>query len=275
MRINFFCDVDGTLLPFGKGLPESALRAIEKVQSLGHRVFVATGRSKKEMDPRLSSIKFDGGVYSAGATVEYKDEVIFSKRMTSDEISFLFDYAKRNDFLCLIQADDATYMTEEAYSFFIDSMKKYIGGVIDVPSFKIYKTFPREHISVCKFLLLSKNGSGDRLRVDLKNSFQVVDNTLGFPQSVLAEICLLNITKATGIERMMEYLNEDMSSTVAIGDGANDIEMVASSGFGIAMGNGSEGVKLKAKFISTSVEEDGLKNALEMALSFYGCKREE
>ena len=60
MRLNFFFDVDGTLLPFGKGLPESALEAILDAKSRGHRIFVCTGTSPSEMDKALSPIPFDG-----------------------------------------------------------------------------------------------------------------------------------------------------------------------------------------------------------------------
>lgn len=268
MKLNFFCDVDGTLLPFGKGLPESALKEIEKVQREGHSVFVATGRNKKEMDPRLSIINFDGGVYSAGATVEYKNKEIFRKRMTESDISFLLSYAEKKSFYSLIQTDEGTYMTQESYDFFISSMKKYIGGVITVPNLIVYSgEIPKTHAPVCKFLFLSSEHKGEDMRTELKGKYQVVDNTVGLPQSDMAEICQLGITKATGIKEMLKYLGEDISSSVAIGDGANDNEMIEEAGLGIAMGNADDDVKRRADYVTTDVCDNGLKNALEYAIT--------
>ena len=94
MRLNFFFDVDGTLLPFGKGLPESALKAILDAKIKGHRVFVSTGRSPSEMDKALSPIPFDGGVYSAGCLVIAEGKILEDRGYTKDQVNEVLSYLK-------------------------------------------------------------------------------------------------------------------------------------------------------------------------------------
>lgn len=61
---------------------------------------------------------------------------------------------------------------------------------------------------------------------------------------------------------MAEYLGLDISETMAFGDGGNDISIIREAGIGVAMGNANEEVKAMADYVTSSVDEDGVKNAL-------------
>lgn len=67
--------------------------------------------------------------------------------------------------------------------------------------------------------------------------------------------------KGTGIARVCEILDMDIGDTFAFGDSANDIGLIRAAGIGVAMGNGSEDVKLEADYVTTSVTKDGIWNA--------------
>ena len=69
--------------------------------------------------------------------------------------------------------------------------------------------------------------------------------------------------KGKGLHAMAKFLGLDISETMAFGDGGNDITIIQESGIGVAMGNAGEEVKAVADFVTTSVDEDGVKNALE------------
>lgn len=72
MKTCIFLDIDGTLLDHEIGIQESSRTAIAQAQANGHRVCLATGRPKTEMDEEILSIPFDGYIYSCGAMVEQR-----------------------------------------------------------------------------------------------------------------------------------------------------------------------------------------------------------
>ena len=267
-RLNFFFDVDGTLLPFGKGLPESALKAILDAKAKGHRIFVSTGRSPLEMDPRLSPIPFDGGVYAGGCTVIYQGKTVYRRRCTEEERETLLSYLEKEGILSLIQCDEGTYASAESFEYFKELLIKANGNVIDVPGLVITDHLPVT-AEISKIVCVSPSGEVDKIRKDLEGPFHVIDNTLGIDNAIMCEICLPYSDKGSGIRNLMAYLKEDMKTAVGVGDGANDVEMIEYCGLGIAMGNASECAKEAADYVTTSVESDGIKNAIDYALGVY------
>ena len=69
--------------------------------------------------------------------------------------------------------------------------------------------------------------------------------------------------KGKGLEAMASYLNIAISQTMAFGDGGNDVAILKRAGIGVAMGNAGDGAKAAADYITTSVDEDGVWNALK------------
>ena len=65
-------------------------------------------------------------------------------------------------------------------------------------------------------------------------------------------------SKARGIAHAVEKLGIDMSKVMAFGDSFNDLEMLSTVGFGVAMGNGEDAAKSAAQFVCPSVDEDGV-----------------
>ena len=268
MRLNFFFDVDGTLLPFGKGLPESALEAILDAKNRGHRIFVSTGRSPSEMDKAISPIPFDGGVYSAGCLVIAEGKILEERSYSRKQVEEVLTYLKEMGQLTMIQTSNGTYMPSKAYEFFKESLIKNNGISIKIPGLVVSDSVP-EDLDVKKILVLSPSGRVDEVRRDLGDRYNIVDNTVGIRQSDMAEICLMGVDKGSGIKTILSYYGDERISSVGVGDGANDIEMIEYAGLGIAMGNADECLKVKADWISTDANQDGIRNAIEYAEKVY------
>lgn len=262
----FFFDVDGTLLPFGKSIPDSAVYSIKAAQALGSRCFIASGRSIAEL-PRFPMLAFDGYICSAGATIIVDDKLIYSAHIERGAFDSLFRYLSEKGFYVISQTDKATYLSKDAWDMFTRQLMKHIGRLVELNGLVISDTVPGDE-DVKKVLFLSDDdGYGvDRVRKEIDPMFTVVNNTVGLPQEIMAEIVLSGISKATGIEKVLSYFGVDRSDSVAIGDGSNDIEMVEYADIGIAMGNSSGDLKAVADYITTDIEEDGIKNAIFYAL---------
>ena len=261
----FFFDVDGTLLPFGKEIPESTREALRLIRENGSRSFLATGRSLIEIPEAVKALGFDGGVYSAGATVVADGRTVFRRRMSEEECGTILEFCHSHGFRLLMQSDDGTYISEEDLRYWQSLLYKHVGRLLDIPGLKATYEIPS---SIIKLLYIC-NGDGvdvEDVAAEVPEGFSVVANTVGLPSRLMGEIVLSDITKATGIDAVLDCYGGSINEAVAIGDGANDIEMVQHAGLGVAMGNADAALKAVADYITDNITDDGLLNAVKFAL---------
>ena len=62
-----------------------------------------------------------------------------------------------------------------------------------------------------------------------------------------------------------------LEKTVAIGDSDSDWDMVSYAGIGIAMGNGTPSLKERAKYVTKTMEEQGVAYAIDCLLAGDVC----
>ena len=68
--------------------------------------------------------------------------------------------------------------------------------------------------------------------------------------------------KVEGIRKFLQREGIAVEETIAFGDAENDIEMLKFAGIGVAMGNGEEGAKQAADYITADIDDDGVAKAL-------------
>ena len=91
-----------------------------------------------------------------------------------------------------------------------------------------------------------------------RNEFYVVRS-----QKYLVEVLKKGVNKAFGLEKLAQKLNILPSEIAAIGDAANDIEMLEYAGLAIAMGNASEEVKAISDIVTDTNENNGVIKAID------------
>lgn len=62
----------------------------------------------------------------------------------------------------------------------------------------------------------------------------------------------------------MNKLGISQGEVMSIGDQENDITMIEYAGMGVAMGNATEHIKEIANYTTTTNNEDGVANAIQM-----------
>ena len=82
-------------------------------------------------------------------------------------------------------------------------------------------------------------------------------------QKYLVEVLTKGVNKAFGLEKLAQKLNIQPSEIAAVGDAANDIEMLEYAGLAIAMGNASEEVKAIADIVTDTNENNGVIKAID------------
>ena len=91
---------------------------------------------------------------------------------------------------------------------------------------------------------------------------RLTDCTVGRWHPAFADITAKGADKGEGLLAMTKYLGLNPRHTMAFGDGGNDSSMIRMAGIGIAMGNAMDSLKQEADYFTTSVDEDGIMNAL-------------
>ena len=75
------------------------------------------------------------------------------------------------------------------------------------------------------------------------------------------DITVQGADKGNALKQMSKHLGIGLEECIAFGDGGNDMTILQTAGIGVAMGNAYEGVKAVADYVTTSVDEDGIRNA--------------
>lgn len=255
-------DIDGTLIYRGRReVTDAVTTALKALQQKGVVVILATGRAPFACVPEAlgTDMKPDYRVCANGACIlDAQDTPVYENRMDVEQIQALVDYAQQHDFQLNFTYED-NYYAYVGYEGFLRYYKNLIGSdshlkdgtdgtrhLISLP-YGAYTTMPPE--AAREFC---------RQRSDLKMLESV-------PGSF--DIARIEIDKAEGIGRVLQYEGIPWEQVVAVGDGENDIEMLERAGVGIAMGNAPPQVRAAADDVAPSIEEDGVLYVIEKYFS--------
>jgi hydroxymethylpyrimidine pyrophosphatase-like HAD family hydrolase len=78
-----------------------------------------------------------------------------------------------------------------------------------------------------------------------------------------ADITAKGNTKQKGMDEIIRYFELLREETMAFGDGGNDVSMLCHAAIGVAMGQASDEVKQFADYVTNSVDDNGIRNALK------------
>ena len=76
------------------------------------------------------------------------------------------------------------------------------------------------------------------------------------------EISPREATKAAGLVRLCALLGIDVSRSLAVGDGGNDLDLMRAAGLSVAMGNATDAVKAAADAVTEDCDHDGAAKAV-------------
>ena len=232
----FFLDIDGTLFN-GKCVTESVIEAINRARGLGHKVFINTARAYIGMPKQIYTMPFDGFVNSYGLEIFADQKFIHRRFLTKETVYRVAEYGFKNNIRLYFEGEVCiTVNFESDMGFSPKNMEEFRSMLGDS--------------KVCKFVL--KQPLTDEQKVYFSDEF------IFYGYEGIAK----GYSKSYGIKLVEEYYGIPHENTVAMGDTNPDIDMVVSSGIGVAMGNGSENLKNAAKYITKSVSEDGVAFAI-------------
>lgn len=263
-KIIFF-DIDGTLVAFQGGMPESAKEALQTAKANGHRIVLCTGRSRNQIYPWLLEEGFDGIVAAAGAYVEGDGKIIFHHTMERAAIQKAVRFFREQNAVYGFQTATGTVVhkdqLEEMHQVFAD---------MGVDLEKIAQIFAGQRVEegedfypeVEKLMYYKCPKTVEEVRKIFLPEMDVTSSSFEEPDESSGEVTAAGITKATGMQKMVEYFGMKQEDTVAFGDGPNDFEMMQYAKIGVAMGNSVKALKQLAYMVTDDVESDGIMHAM-------------
>lgn len=249
-----FFDIDGTLVSFETHeIPPSTILAMTQAKANGHKVFIATGRPPLIIT-NLGAIEhlIDGYVTTNGALCFVNNEVIACKSIPQDEARLVVeDSIEKNYGLIVIGEKDAAVLDPNGD---VDLIFRQHLAVENLNQAK-----PVEQVLQQRILQLTPFFDKD---YEQELMLRLPGCTSGRWHPAFTDVTALGADKGEGILTMAKHLGLDPEYTMAFGDGGNDSTMIRRAGIGVAMGNAIDELKKEADFVTTTVDEDGIRYAL-------------
>lgn len=246
-----FFDLDGTLVSFKTHtIPESTLRALDLLRRNGVKLFMASGRHRSMMY-QLGDLKFDGYVTINGCITYIDGKIIDKHPIPHDVVLKKLAYMDKHPMPSCFVCEDGLVM---------NYLNKDTDAIFELLAFPtpplqdLYKAV--ETRDVYQFISFCPQSED-----------AIMMNELGGCDSqrwhdLFTDIVPKGISKVMGIKAIENHMGITRDEIATFGDGGNDIEMLEYAGLGIAMGNAAPIVQSRANVVTSSVDEDGILNAV-------------
>lgn len=255
-------DLDGTLTNSNKEISSITKSSIMKLQKLGIKVVLASGRPTcgiVNIANELKLDKYSGYIlsYNGGQIINYSNkEIIYSSSVPSTFVPDLYTTSKeygltilsyKND--CIIcETNDNEYVQLES-------------RVNHMPIIKVKSFVEAIDIDVPKFLIVGEPSYAQQLETKLSEKYKNILNVYR-SEAFFLEVLPENIDKAYSLSQLLKHLNMTKDNLIAFGDGFNDLSMIKYAGLGVAMANAQDVIKQAADCITLSNDEDGIAHTL-------------
>ncbi len=251
-----FFDIDGTLVSFHTHeIPSSAIEALTAAKAKGIHIFIATGRPGIIIN-NLAALQernlIDGYITMNGGYCFVGEEVIYKSAIPATDVQTLMQYCSGRNIPCIAVGEHDICVCQPN-----DLVKQIFHDFLKVEILPV-KT-PEEAIQGREIFQMTPFITVEEER-EVLPSIPHCEIGRWFP--AFADVTAQGNTKQKGIDEIIRRFNIRLEETMAFGDGGNDISMLRHAGIGVAMGNANDDVKAAADYVTTTVDEDGIANAL-------------
>ncbi|MDO8583167.1 MAG: HAD-IIB family hydrolase [bacterium] len=237
------CDVDGTLM-LNKidGLPSKRVtRAINQAKKLLH-VGIASARPFIQADYLFNHLKLKGPSIVLGGSLiidAHSKKTLNEKALSKNEFIQICSILKKLKLPFYVNERNKQTLYFKNFQPSSNLLDVYVPKLSELIASALEKQFSN---------LVSL---GIHKATDWENNMLAVG------------IRSIKADKEHGVHEIARLLNIKTDEIIGVGDGHNDISLLAACGLKIAMGNAIPEIKTMADYIAPSVEEDGLAHVIE------------
>ena len=251
IKIIFF-DIDDTLRNSKTGfIPSTIPTAFKQLRDKGILTGIATGRGIFGVVPEIKALKPDFFVTLNGAYIEdKKGNVIYSNKIAKDKVEEYITWTKE------VGID---YGLVGSHAAKLSRRTEMISQAIDpiYPDLDVDPDFYQKE-DIYQMWTFENQGDDLILPESLASTLRMVRW-----HEHSSDVVPISGSKAAGVANVVDQLGLKPENVMVFGDGLNDLELFDYAGISIAMGVSHEKIKEKADYITKTLEEDGIFDALE------------
>ena len=251
IKIIFF-DIDDTLRNSKTGfIPSTIPTVFQQLREKGILTGIATGRGIFGVVPEIKALKPDFFVTLNGAYIEdKKGNVIYSNKIARDKVEEYIAWTKE------VGIDYGLVGSHEAK---LSRRTEMISQAID-PIYPDLEVDPDFYQKEDIYQMWSFEDQGDDLTLP-----ESLASTLRMVRwhEHSSDVVSISGSKAAGVAKVVDQLGLKPEIVMVFGDGLNDFELFDYAGISVAMGISHDKIKEKADYITKTLEEDGIFDALE------------
>lgn len=242
-----FLDLDGTLMAEKHLVPQRNLDAIDAARAKGHLVFLSTGRSLAHIpDTVTETVRCDGIITGNGALILMHGEVLQDVHMSHGLI---------------LRVGQSLFSHRECWALFEGKHKTY--AISADPAKRKPHQIPLECLEDLEQLRddhIQVIAIGETVPAGFAEQFS--DELTVIQCDGFTDVSMKGITKAVGMQKVLEATGVKPECTLAIGDGGNDRAMLLRAGVGVAMANAHPELLAVADDITASNLDCGVADAI-------------
>ena len=263
MRYKFVAiDMDGTLLNSHNQVSLRTRNAISRAKEKGVHIVLATGRILKSARIFAEDLQLENPILACNGAIILDEtrNVIYNRPLEIDLAKKIMELGREHNVYYHFYNEEYLYSNhyiKEIADYYSNNSQR-----IDVRVFEDENEILRDKdLNIFKFLFIDNDM--ERLN-NLRRDFSTIDGlniTKSWSNNI--EVMDFRASKGIGLEYLCNEMNISPDQVIAIGDSENDLPMLKYAGFGVAMGNGDERVKLEANYITETNDEDGVAKVIE------------
>ena len=249
-----FFDIDGTLVSFKTHeIPATTILALTQAKANGSRVYIATGRPPIIIT-NLGAIEhlIDGYITTNGALCFVGNKLVCCQPIPKEDVITCVEDAKEKGYSLIVVGRKDVAVLDPTGD--VDRIFRQMLAVKN-----INEASPLEDVLQQDILQLTPFFP---IEYEPKLLARMPRCVSGRWHPEFTDITANGADKGKGILAIAHHEGFDPSRTIAFGDGGNDTSMILQAGIGIAMGNAIDALKQQADYVTTSVDDDGILNAL-------------
>ncbi len=252
-----FFDIDGTIISEKtKKVPESTIEGLHKAREKGHYLFINTGRTVCALSPALKGLPFDGYLCGCGTYLLYRDQVLEKHEIPYERGVQIIDQMKEFKIEGVLEGIEDVYFSENTYRCKDLERSRWELGLwgLGRSTFMERKDFRYDKL----YIHVDDRSEKEAFFRALEEEIEFIDRRNNFYECVQK-----GYSKATAIEFFQRYLGLSLDQIYVFGDSSNDEPMFHYATHTIAMGYHDEMLDPMTEYVTDTVENGGIYQALE------------